>query len=110
MKKRLNDKQFGWCKSWKSLLIVTNLFSFAISLIHFLSKISYIPDSTSNGKLAVLIALCHFYPIFVFRVYYENFNILVKENKISKTSKLFWGGALFIFLWEIVNILVLIFL
>lgn len=106
---RKKKEQFGWCKSWKSLFIVTNLFSITFALIHLFSKMAYVSDQTSHGKLAILIAVCHVYPIFVLRLYYENFNMLIKEGKATKSSKMFWIGVASIIAWEIVNILVLIF-
>ena len=110
MKNSLDKKQFGWCESWKSLLAVSNIFSAVIAAIHFFTKLAYIPDSTAHGKLAILMASCHCSVILVLRLYCQNYNMLIKEGKATKSSKFFWIGIITIVAWEMINLLVLIFL
>ena len=103
-------ERFGWCKSWKALLIVLNLFSLGISAIHFFSKLGFDPDKTADGKLGILIIACHIWQIALYSVYSKNYKLLVENDIIPKTSNLFGIGVFCIVLWEIINILVLIFL
>ena len=105
-----SSKQFGWCRSWTSLLIVANLFSIVLTVIHLFTKLAYVPNKTSHNKLAILLAVCHIYVIFVIRLYCQNYDMLIKEGKTTKSSKFFWIGIVTIVAWEIINILVLIFL
>lgn len=104
-----NKKEVGWCKTWKGLLIVSNLSSMFFLCINILSK--RILSNYSGGaiaKLVMAIILCHCGVIASMFLFVKNYNILVKQNTIEKSKSKVIGGLIPLIVYELINILVLI--
>ena len=102
-----SQKLSGFCKTWKSLLIVSNLASLFFTVLHLVCTILY--PAYGGAKLGVAMAICHVGVIQTLLLYVKNYNILMKEEKIKKTYNKMLIGLVPILIYELINVVILIF-
>lgn len=95
-----------WFRTWKSLFLSVVLTALSIP-IQLLAKISLNHD-IERGPLYATI-MCHLFMIYMTVCYVFNYNFLVKSGVINRSRKLFWFGITPLFIYELINILILIF-
>ena len=106
-----NEKEFGWCYTWKSLIIVSNLLAILFLLINLFCKLLIITSKSNTiYGYATAIGMCHLWFIASLTLYTQNYNLLVQRNIIKKSKVKFIAGLIPLIMYEIVNILVLIIL
>ena len=110
MMRKRPKKEFGWCYTWKSLIIVSNLLSLFFAAMNLLVMLLYINNYAAQAKAWSAIAMCHLWFIPSMVTYTQNYNLLVQRNIIKKSKVKFIVGLIPLIMYEIVNILVLIFL
>ena len=108
--RKQSKKEFGWCYTWKSLIIVSNILSIFFVGFHLLSKILYIKFFPVVAQLCVSIFCCHLWAVESVVLYIKNFNLLLEKQIITKSKGKFWGGLLPLIMYEVINVCVLIFL
>ena len=108
--RKQSKKEFGWCYTWKSLIIVSNAFSIFFVCLHLFGKILYNRLFPVVAQLCVSISMCHIWAIASVVLYIKNYNLLLEKQIITKSKGKFWGGLLPLIMYEVINVCVLIFL
>ena len=102
----------GWCHTYKSLLLVSNILSFLVMIAHIICKVLYNEyrsiGTTAVTKMLLAILVCHWAILMFLITYVRNYNILVARNTIEKSKDKFLMGLIPFFVYELINIFVLI--
>ena len=111
MKNDYNDHEKRWCKTWKSLVLLRNVFLIMIIPLQLLAK-DALKTSREIPTYQSIMAniLCHMGMLYVVIYFIMNYDVLVQQRKIERSRKTFWKAFLPFIIVEVMNLSILIFL